>query len=159
IPPPSSAAGLSRYRLDEALLAAAERAGAVVMRGTRVLRLEPQSDAILIRTEKRVWRASAVALATGKHLLRGIPRRRGEMVGFKLHLDSPVALQELADLVQLVFFRGGYMGACLVEHDTLSIAWVMREELVRSVGSSWSAQEHYLARQSDLIGDLLCRAR
>jgi hypothetical protein len=61
--------------------------------------------------------------------------------------------------VQLVFFRGGYAGACLVEGGVLSIAWVMRASLVRTVGPSWSAQEGHLAQQSGLIGDLLAGAR
>ena len=68
----------------------------------------------------------------------------------------PVRLgRHLANQVQLVFFRAGYMGACLVEAGTLSIAWVMTEELLRSVGSTWPAQRDHLARQSERIGDLL----
>jgi flavin-dependent dehydrogenase len=66
---------------------------------------------------------------------------------------------QLAKLVQLVFFRAGYMGACLVEGGTLSIAWVMRDDLLRTVGSSWPAQRDYLARQSERVGDLLSGAR
>jgi flavin-dependent dehydrogenase len=60
--------------------------------------------------------------------------------------------------VQLVFFRGGYMGACLVEQGTLCIGWVVQDHLLRSVGSSWTAQRAYLARQSPFIGDLLSGA-
>jgi hypothetical protein len=77
------------------------------------------------------------------------------MVGFKLHLRSRTAVQLLTDVVQLVFFRGGYVGACLVEGGTLSLAWVMQDRLVRAVGSSWEAQRSYLGRQSPLIAELL----
>jgi menaquinone-9 beta-reductase len=152
---PFSAAGLSRMRLDEALLAAAERAGAVVVRGARVTGIMRKGEAILVAGERQTWRAAVVALATGKHALRGLGAPPGTMVGFKLHLRSRTAVQLLTDVVQLVFFRGGYVGACLVEGGTLSLAWVMQDGLVRAVGSSWDAQRSYLGRQSPLIADLL----
>jgi len=76
-----------------------------------------------------------------------------------MHLESTTANRRLANQVQLVFFRAGYMGACLVEAGTLSIAWVMTDELLRSVGSTWPAHRDHLARQSERIGDLLSGAR
>ena len=82
------------------------------------------------------------------------------MVGFKLHLEpTSAAARNLAGIVQLVFFRGGYVGACLVEDGILSVAWVMQDHLVRTVGSDWPAQGAHLSRQSSLIGDLLAGAR
>jgi flavin-dependent dehydrogenase len=159
IPLPFMGAGLSRYRLDQALLTIAERAGAIVVRGTAVLGIESRPDAVLVRTDTKVWRASAIALATGKHSLRDFRRPIGRMVGFKLHLESPTANLELAQLVQLAFFRTGYMGACLVEGGTLSVGWVIREDVLRRVGAGWSAQRDYLSRQSARIADLLSGAR
>jgi flavin-dependent dehydrogenase len=156
---PFVAAGLSRFRLDQALLAAAERAGAVIVRNTLVTGIESGNGPVLVKTERRVWKAAAVGLATGKHSLRGLSRRPGEMVGFKMHLAPTKAASQLIETVQLVFFRGGYIGACLVEGGILSIAWVMRAGLVRSVGGNWAAQKQYLARQSSLIGDLLANAQ
>jgi hypothetical protein len=81
------------------------------------------------------------------------------MVGFKLHLEPTIAARELAGVVQLVFFRGGYVGACLVENGILSVAWVMQDHLVRAVGADWPAQSAHLAAQSSLIGNLLADAR
>jgi menaquinone-9 beta-reductase len=156
---PFVAAAVSRFRLDQALLQAAHRAGAVVVRGTAVLGIEPHSHIVSVKTQAETWSASAVALATGKHSLRSFRRPHGRMVGFKMHLDSTTATRQLANQVQLVFFRAGYMGACLVEDGTLSIAWVMTDELLRKVGSTWPAQRDYLARQSERIGDLLSGAR
>ena len=152
---PFPAAGLSRMRLDEALLAAAQRAGALVVRGARVTSILPKGEAIMVAGESQTWRAAAVALATGKHALRGLGAPPGKMVGFKLHLQSRTAAQLLTDVVQLVFFRGGYVGACLVENGTLSLAWVMQDRLVRAVGSGWEAQRSYLERQSPVIANLL----
>ena len=156
---PFPAFGLSRFRLDEALLAAAERAGATIVRGVAVAGIEPGHGEVVVRTENRAWRGAAAGLATGKHSLRGLWRPRGGMVGFKIHLEATKAAQDLAGTVQLVFFRGGYVGACLIEGGVLSIAWVMQESLVRAVGANWTAQREHLARQSSLIGDVLVGAQ
>jgi flavin-dependent dehydrogenase len=158
-PLPFAAAGLSRYRLDHALLSLAERAGATVVRGTVVTGLEAAVGGVSVRTERGSWRAAAVGLATGKHSIRGFSRPPGAMVGFKLHLDATAAARHLAGIVQLVFFSGGYVGACLIEEGTLSVAWVMNEPLLREAGASWLAQKEHLARQSSWIGDLIAGAR
>jgi menaquinone-9 beta-reductase len=146
-------------RLDQLLLSAAEHAGATVIRGARVTGLEADGEAVTVRSERGSWRAAVVALATGKRPLRGLGAPPGTMVGFKLHLESPQAAAMLAQVVQLVFFQGGYVGACLVEHGIFSLSWVMQDHLVRAVGSDWAAQRSYLLRQSPLLGDLLDRAR
>ena len=156
LPPPDFLASGSTRRCS----AAAARAGAEVVRGAFVTGIELGDGAIAVRTEGRVWPASVVALATGKHPLRGFARPAGSMVGFKLHLEpTSAAARDLAGIVQLVFFRGGYVGACLVEDGILSVAWVMQDHLVRTVGSDWPAQRAHLSRQSSLIGDLLAGAR
>ncbi len=152
---PFRAAGLSRWSLDEALLTAAERAGVHVVRGARVTSVEPLGAATVVKTETMAWRGKAVALATGKHSLRGLTRPLGSMVGFKLHLSSDSAARTLPGIVQLVFFRGGYFGACLVEENILSIGWVMEAELVRRIGADWPAQKSYLAGQSSFASYLL----
>jgi len=156
---PFAAASLSRLKLDEALLAAAAHAGADVVRSALVTGVEPGAGAITVRTDQRTWRAGAVALATGKHPMRGYARPPSPMVGFKLHLEATSAAREFAGFVQLVFFRGGYVGACLVEDGILSVAWVMQDRLVRAVGADWPAQRAFLSAQSSLIGDLLAGAR
>jgi flavin-dependent dehydrogenase len=157
---PFAAAALSRHRLDEALLSLARKAGATVIRGATVTAIEPDAGGVAVQAERRQWRAAAVGLATGKHGVRGFLRPPGTMVGFKLHLEATsAAARDLAGIVQLVFFRGGYLGACLVEDGTLSVAWVMNAALVREVGAGWPAQREYLARQSSWIGDLLAGAR
>jgi flavin-dependent dehydrogenase len=159
-PLPFAAAALSRCRLDQALLSLARRAGASVVRGAAVTGIEPDAGGVAVRAERRQWRAAAVGLATGKHCVRGLPRPAGTMVGFKLHLEATsAAARDLSGIVQLVFFRGGYVGACLIEERALSVAWVMNERLVREVGAGWPVQREHLARQSSRIGDLLAGAR
>jgi flavin-dependent dehydrogenase len=156
---PFAAAALSRRRLDEMLLEAAAQAGAEVVRGARVTRIEAGTGGVIVRDAARIWHGAAVGLATGKHAMRGFPRPSSPMVGFKMHLQPMSAVRDLAGTVQLVFFRGGYVGACIVEDEILSLAWIMPDRSVRTVGSSWKEQRDYLMRQSSRIGDLIVGAR
>jgi hypothetical protein len=122
---PFEAAALSRRRLDELLLQAAGRAGAEVIRGIRVTRIEPSAGTVIVQDAKRTWHAAAVALATGKHSMRGFSLPPSPTVGFKMRLQPTSAVCDLARTVQLAFFRSGYVGACVVEDGVLSMAWVM----------------------------------
>ena len=157
---PFMATGLSRFRLDEALLGAAERAGAEVLRGALVTGVNFIDGVMTVKTQDKAWQASAVAVATGKHPLRGFARPASSMVGFKLHLEPTANVREiLTGVVQLAFFRGGYVGSCLVENGLLSVAWVMQDRLVRRVGPDWQRQSAYLGAQSSVLADLIAQAR
>src|SRR5581483_1415298 len=113
---PFCGAGLSRYLLDQSLLDAAASAGAQVIRGVTVTRLEHAGDSVVVHGSGRRWAARHVALATGKHNLRGYARRHASNVALKMHLDLDAAgTALLRDAVQLAIFPGGYAGACLAE--------------------------------------------
>jgi menaquinone-9 beta-reductase len=71
---PFRAAGLSRYRLDQALLQAVEQAGAKVVRGVAVSTIEPNEGRVAMKSGTHSFEGSAAALATGKHNLRQYPR-------------------------------------------------------------------------------------
>jgi flavin-dependent dehydrogenase len=104
---PRAAAGLSRRRLDAALLHMAEEAGAAVLRGRtaraldgRCLRLDGGEE----------MEADAIFLATGKHELRGAAREIGSRpvsVGLRAALPP---LPDLAGVIELHLFDGGYAG-------------------------------------------------
>jgi len=102
-PLPFPAWGLSRLALDGALQALA---GPALRRGVTVLAAEPAGSGWRIRTTTGEILARQVVLATGKHGLRGHPRRAGGAVGLKLHLEGVVA----GDAVTLLPFAGGYAG-------------------------------------------------
>jgi flavin-dependent dehydrogenase len=156
---PFRAAGLSRYRLDEALLQAAALAGAEVVRGASVNRLEETEGAIVVHTTGRRFHASHIVLATGKHDLRDHRRSKGSLVGFKMQLSVRAsAAASLRSLVHMTVFRCGYVGACLVEDGVVTICWVLEPGLLASIGSGWPAQAGHLSRQSDRLGELLCDA-
>ena len=78
------------------------------------------------------------------------------MLGFKLQLRvSASALAQLQDIVQLMMFDGGYIGAIIVEDEIVTIGWVMRRGLLQRIGADWPSQAGYLVRQSALLAELL----
>ena len=157
---PFAAAGLSRLALDEALLARAAEAGAEVIRGASVTEISPASDGVHIRTGERVFTSRSAALATGKHNAKGWPRRKGAMTAYKISLaPAPAVARALDGIVQLVSYRGGYIGACNIEDGAATICWLMDPGAMRAVGTDWTAQLAHLARQSSALGDLLAGAR
>ena len=157
---PFRAAGLSRLCLDEALIQLAAKAGAEVVRGVTVTSLRPEASGVVVATDGESYAAPSVALATGKHNLRGWPRDAGAVTGFKIEFGlSPAARTDLTGQVQLTLFDGGYIGACLVEGDLATICWQIDTAALKRIGSDWRAQWADFARQSSVLGDLLQGAR
>ena len=155
-PLPFRGAGLSRHRLDQALLEAAEAAGAEVVRGVTVGEVEPLEGRVIVMAGTRRFKGRAAALATGKHGLREFPRAPSDMVGFKLQLRvAPDALGRLADVVQLAMFDGGYVGACIVEDSLVTLCWVMHRTLLQRIGAGWPSQSAYLSQSSEIVAHLL----
>lgn len=158
-PLPFTAAGLSRYRLDEALLNAAQDAGAEVLRGETATGLETGDDHVTVRLGARALRAKSIALATGKHNMRGWPRSRGALTAFKIQFEpASAARQLLAGVVQLTGYRGGYAGACIVEGGVVSLCWLADPALMRETDGNWRRQLTWIAGQSPHFGDLISGA-
>ena len=155
-PLPFRAAGYSRYRLDQALLDKAEAAGVEVRRGVTVTELMSGDAEVGVKAGAETLKARAVALSSGKHNLRQFPRAPSDMVGFKLQLRvSASALAGLRDVVQLMMFDGGYIGAIIVEDEIVTIGWVMHRALLQKIGADWPSQAAYLVRQSKLLAELI----
>jgi flavin-dependent dehydrogenase len=125
-PLPHPAAGLSRRRLDAALLAAAERAGATVRRGSGVREADAGARKVRLADGETVA-CEALLLATGKHELRGLSRpladRRARLaVGLRTALPpSGARTQALAGAIELHPFDGGYAGLLLQEDDCCNL--------------------------------------
>ena len=157
---PSYGAGLSRFRLDEALLQVAARAGAEIVRGQPVTRVEWTGTGVIARASSRAFHATYAALATGKHDLRGLARNRASTVSFKMHLEATTEVAEiLRGRVRLIVFPGGYLGACLVEDGIVSLCWMFQQDTLRETGAEWGAQAKYLSQQSKFIGEIVGAAR
>jgi flavin-dependent dehydrogenase len=156
---PFRAAGVARLRLDEALLALAAKAGAEIVRGARATRLSPGEACGRVETDRGGFSARSVALATGKHNLRGWQRTAGTVTGFKMQFAlTPAARAALEGRVQLVLFDGGHIGACMVDGEVATLCWQVASDRLGALGSRWQAHLASLARQSPLIGDLLSGA-
>jgi glycine/D-amino acid oxidase-like deaminating enzyme len=157
---PFAAAGLSRLRLDEALLRAAQAAGAEVMRGEAVTALAADGKKVCVRAGAKTFRSGCAALATGKHNLKGWPREPGAMTAFKVQLSlTPHAARALGGIVQIASYRGGYIGACTVEDGDATICWLMDPRRMREIGPDWRAHLDFISQQSSAVGDLLLGAR
>ena len=117
---PHAAVGLSRRRLDEAMLALAGEAGAVVRRGRSARVGEAGPLAVRLDDGERVA-ADALFLATGKHELRGLARvisggQDPPALGLRCAIPADARLAaELDEYIELHLFDGGYAGMLLQE--------------------------------------------
>jgi flavin-dependent dehydrogenase len=137
---PFPALGLSRRRLDEALMAHAAALGADVRRGVLVKRIE----ASRVETSAGDLEAERVVLASGKHDVRGAQRQSADadwgMVGFKTYFQLEAAQRAaLDDAVEIVLFDGGYAGLQRVEDGRANLCLLVREAHLATLGRTWEA--------------------
>lgn len=138
-PLPFVAYGLSRRRLDEALLLLAEAAGAHIERGVRVLELSGTA----MRTSDGPRAADHIFLATGKHPVREAGRpddtaAQDAHVGFKMHWRAGSALRaELGDHIELALFAGGYAGLQMVDGQAVNLCLAIRRQAMADLGGRW----------------------
>jgi flavin-dependent dehydrogenase len=135
---PFAALGLSRRRLDEALLVHAARQGAAVERGVVVRAVGEDA----LETSRGSTPAPVVLLASGKHEVKGARRQpagaiRG-MIGFKSYFRLPPGQREaLEGFVEVVAFDGGYAGLQLVEGGVANLCLLVRQPRLEAAGRSW----------------------
>jgi flavin-dependent dehydrogenase len=146
-PLPFTAMALERRVLDEALLRNAQEAGAAVLRGRRVERLQHRSDGWRAFVDGEEICASSAFLATGKHDLHGWPRDSGkqnDLVAFKMYFRlAPERQAGLAKQVELVLFPGGYAGLLPLREGGMNLCLLTeRSELRRHEGSWPKLFEH-----------------
>jgi flavin-dependent dehydrogenase len=137
---PHAAAGLSRQRLDAALIAAAGAAGADVRRGARVRRIESSGAGHVVCVGADRLPTSRLFLATGKHDLAGQARdQRGthhSNVAFRQTL-TPLATNPVAGVVELHLFDHGYAGLAPVEGGRVNLCLVVARSFFNRTGGSW----------------------
>lgn len=135
---PAMAAGLSRRRLDAALLAAAERAGANVVRGRGVRAYEVGR---LRFDDGDEVEPAALFLATGKHELRGVARPTGgrrepPAAGLRVALPPrPALAAALAGTIELHLFDQGYAGLLLQEDGSANLCLSVSRARLAAAGS------------------------
>ena len=129
-PLPRPAVGVSRFRLDSLLQAAAMREGAALERGVAVRALD---DGVRL-ADATVLTPETVMVATGKHGLRGLERTaKGEpAVGLRLRLLPSAGLQRLVgDSIELHLFADGYAGLVCQEDGSANLCLAVRKTLLR----------------------------
>lgn len=151
---PQKAAGISRRRLDAALLAAAEDAGATVRRGRTVRSVDAATRSAALDGED--IHADALILATGKHELRGVGRITGKArqhtaVGLRATLrPNAHSRKALAGTVELHLFEEGYAGLLLQEDGSVNLCLsVSQRRLSRAGGRDALLDE--LAAEAPLL--------
>ena len=119
---PFTALGLTRRRLDAALLDHAAAAGVEVAREVTVRRI----DGGVVATSAGDLTPAALLLATGKADVRGAKRDTvgtlGHLIGFKQYYRVPAAaLARLDGAIEIVLFDGGYAGVQRVEDGMVNL--------------------------------------
>ncbi len=142
-PLPFPAFSLSRRVLDEAVLNAAAAAGAELRRGCAVRALQRDGAGWTARFDDgETAQAAEAFLATGKHDVKGWRRPAGkqaDLIAFKLHWRlAPAATAELAGMVELFLFAGGYAGLEPIEGGLANLCLVVRRGHFAALGS-WEA--------------------
>jgi len=133
---PRAAAGLSRRRLDSALLELAASAGANVQRGRSARAFE---DGGVRLDDGEHLAADSLFLATGKHELRGAARALGAReasVGLRGAVaPSPAAERALAGTIELHLFDQGYAGLLLQEDGSANFCLSASRARLAAAGS------------------------
>jgi flavin-dependent dehydrogenase len=146
---PFRALSLSRYRLDDALLKAAQNCGAQLLRNASVQVVAPTVSGWKVRCgDGETLHCRNLVLATGKWGVRGlIDTRDTSLVGLKIHLRvTPQIRHYLAGRVELGLMDCGYIGLELVEDETANLCFLLPRSVVAHVGTSWLAMQNHLTK-------------
>jgi len=65
------------------------------------------------------------------------------------------ALQKLSATAQLAVFDGGYIGAVVVEDRGVSMAWLVRNELLPGLGTTWHQHRDFLTKRAPILPEFL----
>ncbi|TDT41739.1 flavin-dependent dehydrogenase [Halospina denitrificans] len=148
---PFNGMGLSRYRLDEALLNHACQCGAQLSRGQRASVADISGSIDLDVQNAGTVRTNTLFLATGKHDLRELRRHPDtppeDLVGFKMHFDvDSTQRHALANHVELVLFAHGYAGLQRVEDGRVNLCLLAEGSWLKACGGTWEGLLEELLR-------------
>jgi len=159
---PALAIGVSRRRLDSALQAAAEKAGAVLERGVYATAID---DGSVQMRDGATLAAPALFLAAGKHGFRSFPREPAEwqradpVMGLRLRLPPHSALDRLiGDAVELHLFDRGYAGLVRQEDGSANLCLAAHKSRLDEAGGDPAALLHALGDAHPQLGERLAFA-
>jgi flavin-dependent dehydrogenase len=161
-PLPFHGIGISRRRLDEAVLQHAEKAGATILRGRTITSVDVLGGSRLTLADGDMLAPATLFLATGKHELRGARRDAAPpegLIGFKMYFDlTQPATAELADRIELFLFPGGYAGLQMVEDGQANLCLLADRTRFQAVGGRWEALLADLCAETPLLARFLADA-
>ncbi len=139
--------GLTRFRVDEALLDEARRSGAHVDRGVVVRGIDRQT----VRSGAGDIVAGRLALANGKHEVRGARRDVAAdpdaFIAFKTYWTlSVTSRRALAGTIELLLFEDGYAGIQMVENAVANLCLLVRRDAFLRRGGDWPGLFAWLMR-------------
>lgn len=141
------ARGLSRFVLDELLIAKASQAGAVIERGVNFKNFEENE-------------CQKIFLATGKHD-SPLHKRQGENVymGFKMHyrlLDED-DFNFFDANINIFLYKGGYAGLSFVENKVLNLCLVIDKEIYKNYCKNFDGLVNYLKANNKFLAQHLSK--
>ena len=148
--------------LDAALLAQAEREGAVVRTGQHVRRLSRDGGEWTAEAGGAAITADSVFLATGKHDVRDLPRPHSAhgSVGMKMYFSlSSDASKNLEGAIELTLFAGGYAGMQVVEAGQVVLCLAVQRAAFQRYGGGWQGVIAAITQASRRFGGMLKGAR
>jgi len=151
--------GLSRRKLDEALLLHAGLSGARILRG-RTIRSVRIGETLQLDVEgEGAMTPETFLLATGKHELRGARREIAtshDLIGFKMYFRlTEAARAELTEYIELIFFSGGYAGLQMIEDGIANFCLLVNRNRFMTCGASWPALLDYIKTESPYLAGQL----
>jgi len=162
---PFTAIGLSRFKLDEALLRHAQDCGVEVMRGRSVRKISITNKIAVDIEGIGTAEPATLLLATGKHELRGMKRaftpakNQKNLIGFKMYFQlRPTARAALESHIELIFFPGGYAGLQLIENGVANLCLLVDRDRYQLCGGNWNGLLTYLQASSPILSDQLAGA-
>jgi menaquinone-9 beta-reductase len=157
-PLPSTARGLTRYALDDALLERARAAGAAILTGWNVDQVGEGSKRVHCRNAggEMMVEAELIAGAWGRwgrldHQLSRpfVDEREERWFGFKRHFAS----RKDDGSVDLFAMEDGYVGVAPIEQGRTNLAGLVHQKLLRRSGGKWEkvaaglADDHFVLKE------------
>jgi len=134
----SPAISLSRYDLDEALVAAARRAGIEVHENTKAVAIRREGGGFEVVTQSSAYRARVVINATGRWSEIGQRGTPSGLIGAKAHLASKHLGERSrpeSDSCDLHFMKGGYLGVQPISAENVNVSALMDARRHRTLES------------------------
>lgn len=143
--------GVSRYKLEAALLHLASEAGVQIHTECEVRAVTAQADGFELQTEAGVFTAKRAAGSWGRRsVLYKQPPQAKNFVGVKWHLQGEMP----ANIIALHNFEGGYAGMSRIEDDLTCFCYLVRSERLKEAGSI-GALEQAMQQESPYLRERL----